>query len=56
MDGRAHSNRIEPIELKRGIGMFRKAREIKGEVEYLLGWLIGIPIPILIIIYLVRGH
>lgn len=36
--------------------MVKKAREIKGKVEYLIGWLIGIPIPILILIYLVRGH
>jgi len=32
------------------------ARRIGGRIEYLFGWLIGIPIPILVIIYLVRGE
>lgn len=31
-------------------------RKTRGEVEYLFGWLIGIPIPILILIYFIRGH
>jgi len=31
------------------------ARNIKGKVEYLIGWMIGVPIPILILIYLLRG-
>ena len=31
------------------------ARDVKGKVEYLIGWLIGIPIPILILVYLLRG-
>ena len=34
----------------------KKMRDIKGKWDYLLGWLIGIPIPILILIYLIRGH
>lgn len=36
--------------------MLNKTRDIKGKWEYLLGWMIGIPIPILILIYLIRGH
>src|SRR4051812_29199352 len=33
------------------------ARDIQGAAtEYFLGWLVGIPVPILILIYLVRGH
>lgn len=36
--------------------MLQKTRNVKGKVEYLIGWLIGIPIPILILIYLLRGH
>lgn len=30
-------------------------RNIKGKVEYLIGWLVGIPIPILVLIYLIRN-
>jgi hypothetical protein len=36
--------------------MLQKARDVKGKAEYLIGWLIGIPIPILILIYLIRGR
>lgn len=32
------------------------ARNIQGKIEYVLGWLIGIPVPILILVYLIRGN
>ena len=28
----------------------------EGKVGYALAWLLGVPIPILVIIYLIRGH
>lgn len=33
------------------------ARNIEASTtQYLLGWLIGIPVPVLVIIYLLRGE
>lgn len=31
-------------------------REQEGRIGYVLLWALGVPLPILIIIYLIRGH
>ena len=36
--------------------MLKQARDIKGKVEYLVGWLLGVPVSVLVLIYLIRGH
>jgi len=39
------------------ITKLQRARKVAGgTTEYFLGWLVGIPVPILILIYLIRGH
>ena len=36
---------------------FSRVRRVAGSTtDYFLGWLVGIPVPILVLIYLVRGH
>jgi len=40
------------------LAMFRPLRERKyqeGKWGYILAWLVGIPIPILLLVYLLRG-
>lgn len=34
----------------------RMVRSEAGKIGYALLWLLGIPLPILLIIYLIRGH
>ena len=38
--------------LRRGIGL---KRQQEGRWGYILAWLVGVPVPILILIYLLRG-
>ena len=39
------------------ISKMNRARNLAGgTTEYFFGWLIGIPIPILLLIYMIRGH
>jgi hypothetical protein len=40
---------------KFGVSAMRKLTERSGKVGYILMWLLGIPIPILLIIFLLRG-
>jgi hypothetical protein len=34
---------------------FHSAAERKGKIGYILAWLVGVPIPILLVIFLLRG-
>ena len=46
-----HSPRVAPSLTK--LRAFRSAQE--GRWGYILAWLIGVPVPILIVIFLLRG-
>ena len=39
----------------RGLRRFSPRRMQEGRWGYILAWLIGVPVPILILIYLLRG-
>jgi hypothetical protein len=43
---------MEVNKLKSGIGLPNKQ---EGAIGYILAWLVGIPIPILFLIFLLRG-
>ena len=34
----------------------KAGRETGGKIGYAILWLLGVPLPILLLIYLVRGH
>jgi len=46
------SNRIAP-RTRRGMPTLRHLQE--GRWGYILAWLLGVPIPILVLVYLLRG-
>jgi hypothetical protein len=41
--------------MRRSMEKFRSARKQQGGMGYVLAWLVGVPIPVLIVIALLRG-
>ena len=43
------------IEAARGVAAGPARRRERGKIGYILLWLLGVPIPVLFLIYLLRG-
>ena len=44
--------------MDKALGKFRQLRWVRrqdGKIGYIIAWLLGVPIPILIIVFLLRG-
>jgi len=36
---------------------FQRVRKVAGDTTgYFIAWLVGIPVPVLVLVYLIRGH
>jgi hypothetical protein len=47
---------MTPVPMRRGLRQAPSLRHLQqGRWGYILAWLIGVPVPILIVIYLLRG-
>ncbi len=48
------STAIERLSKKSSLSL--RAHQARGKLGWALLWLLGVPLPVLLIIYLVRGH
>ena len=54
--GRIEAGRQQPRTEVTHMKAFNHRYATEGKLGYILAWLIGIPIPVLILVYLLRGH
>jgi hypothetical protein len=47
------TNKMLPIKAP---GLLQKLQSSEGRIGYLIAWMLGVPVSVLFVIFLIRGH